>query len=115
MTAADLIRKEWKPIIPRGLTWDEHRAVLSRVWARYVQTWRDNFNHNTTATAPADKTDAADLGTAARDLAGKYFKPQTKEGVREAVDEVRVLSWELRGGTCLRLHAVGATRVRLRC
>ncbi len=111
MTAADLIRKEWKPIIPKGLTWDDHRAVLLRAWARYVQTWRDNFKNNTTATAPADKTDAADLGMAARDLAGKYFKPQTKEGVREAVDEVRVLSG-LRG-TCLDA-VVGATLVRLK-
>ena len=92
MTAADLIRKEWKPIIPRGLTWGQHRAILKRVWARYVQSWRDNLKQSTSATAPADKTDAADLGMAARDLAGKYFKPQTKEGVREAVDEVRVLA-----------------------
>ena len=93
ITAAGLARKEWKPIIPRGLTWDQHRAVYRRVWARYKQSWRDNFQHNTTpAPWPADGTNTAgDVGLSLRDLAGKYFKPQTKEGVREAVGEVSAL------------------------
>ena len=71
---------------------EQHRAVWRRGWLRYKQSWTDNFSRRGTAAHhPPDGAadDAAALGAAARSVAGKYFKPQTKEGVKEAASELR--------------------------
>jgi hypothetical protein len=81
-----------KPLIPRGLTWQQHATVWREGWKLYLQSWSNNFGGRDASlkaqNPTADSADAGDLSAAARDLAGKYFRPQTKEGVKEAASEV---------------------------
>ena len=88
-------RKEYKPMIPRGLTWEQHRAVWKRAIKRYKQGWADILRDTPLGrlSQPPKPTAAStdvvkDLGASARDIFGKYYQPQTKEGIREAVGEV---------------------------
>ena len=80
-------------MIPRGLTWAQHRAVWKRAIKRYKQGWVENFRDTPLGrlSQPAAKPTAdvvEEMGASARDILGKYYKPQTKEGIREAVGEV---------------------------
>jgi hypothetical protein len=85
-------RKEYKPMIPRGLTWAQHRGVWKRAIKRYKQGWVDNFRDTPLGrlSQPANPTAdvVEEMGASARGILGKYYQPQTKEGIREAVGEV---------------------------
>jgi hypothetical protein len=85
-------RKEYKPMIPRGLTWAQHRAVWKQTIKRYKQGWVDNFRDTPLGRLSQPAKPTADvveeMGESARGIFGKYYQPQTKEGIREAVGEV---------------------------
>jgi hypothetical protein len=76
-------------MFPRGLTWQQHGEVWRRAWARYRQSFAKKAKEQTQG-GGTDET-ATDIGAAARDLAGRYFKPQTKEGMLNAAGEVLIV------------------------